>query len=85
MLSLSHLSRITREVVIEVMVELRICSSGVYNDHHIAYKTLASYPGHVGGGKWPGIHCLRMRDRFRKSLTNESNYVQVTHGCYAEK
>ena len=37
---------------------------------------LASYPGHMG--KWPGIHCLRMRDRFRKSSANGSDYVQVT-------
>ena len=35
--------------------------------------------------KWPGIHCLRMRKRFRKSSANESDYGQVTHGCFAEK
>ena len=46
---------------------------------------LASYPGHVGGGKWPGIHCLCMRKRFQKSSANESNYGQITLGCYAEK
>ena len=26
---------------------------------------LASYPGHLGGEKRPGIDCLRMRDQFR--------------------
>ena len=35
--------------------------------------------------KWPGIHCLRMRERFRKFSANKSEYGQVTHGCYAEK
>ena len=35
--------------------------------------------------KWPGIHCLRMHKRFRKSSTNESDYGQVTRGYYAEK
>ena len=35
--------------------------------------------------KWPGIHCLRMRKRFRKFSANRSEYGQVTHGCYAEK
>ena len=36
-------------------------------------------------GKSPGIHCLRMCERFRKSSVNESDYGQVTRGCYAEK
>ena len=27
--------------------------------------------------KWPGIHCLRMRKRFRKSSANDSDYGQV--------
>ena len=35
--------------------------------------------------KWPGIHCLRKRERFRKSSADESDYGQVTRGCYAEK
>ena len=35
--------------------------------------------------KWPGIHCLRMRKRFRKFSANESDYGQVTRGCYADK
>ena len=35
--------------------------------------------------KWPGIHCLRMRERFRKFSVNKSEYGQVTHGCYVEK
>ena len=26
---------------------------------------IASYPGRVGGEKWPGINCLRMRGHFR--------------------
>ena len=30
--------------------------------------------------KWPGIHCLRMRERFRKFSANKSEYGQVTHG-----
>ena len=35
--------------------------------------------------KWPGIHCLRMRERFWKFSANKSEYGQVTLGCYAEK
>ena len=35
--------------------------------------------------KWPGIHCLRICERFRKSSSNESDYGQVTRGCYTEK
>ena len=35
--------------------------------------------------KWPGIHCLRMREQFRKSSVNKSDYGQVTRSCYAEK
>ena len=35
--------------------------------------------------KWPGIHCLRIRERFRKFSANKSEYGQVTHGCYAVK
>ena len=26
---------------------------------------LALYPGRLGGEKWPGIDCLRMRGQFR--------------------
>ena len=35
--------------------------------------------------KWPGVHCLTIRERLRKSSTNESDYGQVTRGCYEEK
>ena len=31
-------------------------------------EDLASYPGRVGGEKWPGIDCLRMRDHSQKNL-----------------
>ena len=30
--------------------------------------------------KWPGIHCLRMRERFRKFSAKKSEYGQVTLG-----
>ena len=32
----------------------------------VAGKTLASYPGRLGGEKRPGIHCMRMREYFSK-------------------
>ena len=35
--------------------------------------------------KLPGVHCLTIRERLGKSSTNESDYGQVTRGCYAEK
>ena len=33
--------------------------------------------------KWPGVHCLTIRERLQKSSTNKSDYGQVTRGCYA--
>jgi len=35
---------------------------------HLVFLLLASYPGHVGGVKQPGIDCLRMCDHFQKNL-----------------
>ena len=43
----------------------------------------ALYPGHVGGGK-SGLVSTACA-WFRKSFVNESDYGQVTHGCYVEK
>ena len=35
---------------------------------HLVFLLLASYPGHVGGEKWPGIDCFHMCDHFQKNL-----------------
>ena len=64
---------------------------------HLLYSTLYTWKSHEVCShipslvprprgrreKWPGIHCLRMRERFRKSSAKESDYGQVTRGCYA--
>ena len=52
--------------------------------HHSCTISLVPRP-RIRREKWPGIHCLRMRERFRKFSANKSEYGQVTLGCYAEK
>ena len=41
---------------------------------HCGGMGLASYPGRVGGEKWPGIDCLRMRDHSQKTVGKINTY-----------
>ena len=46
---------------------------------HCGGMGLASYPGRVGGEKWPGIDCLRMRDHSQKTVGNVLvRYISVS-------